>query len=81
MPSRPSGRLVLEMGIGCDEAGVAREDSVSADLDLRDIRLTSGSCIVGRRDLEVRRGVGGGVARSVSVHNAGGVIRGWRERS
>ena len=23
----------------------------------------------------------GGVGRSVSVHNAGGMIRGWRERS
>jgi len=29
----------------------------------------------------VCRGVEGGVSRSVSVHNAGGIIRGWRERS
>ena len=78
MPSRPSGCLIVEIGIGCDEAGVASEDSVNADL--RDIRLTSGGCIVGCRDLGVCRGVVGGVARSVSVHNAGGVIRGWQER-
>jgi len=45
MASRPSGRLTVEMGIGCDEAGVVSEDSVSADL--RDIRLTLGGCIVG----------------------------------
>ena len=77
MTSRPSGGLIVEMGMGCDEAGVASEDSVSADL--RDIRPTSGGCIVGR-DLGVCKGVGGGVARSVSVHNAGGVIRGWQER-
>ena len=45
MPSRASGRRAVEMGIGCEEAGVAREDSVSADL--RDIRPASGGCIVG----------------------------------
>jgi hypothetical protein len=45
MPSKASGRRIVEMGIGCDEAGVASEDSVSADL--RDIRLTLGGCIVG----------------------------------
>jgi lipid-binding SYLF domain-containing protein len=79
MASRPSGRLIVEMGIGCDEAGVASEDSVSADL--RDTRLRSGGCTLGERDLGVCRGVGGGVARSVSVHKAAGVIRGWQERS
>jgi hypothetical protein len=45
MPYRASGRRTVEMGIGCDEAGVAMEDSVRADL--RDICLTSGGCIVG----------------------------------